>query len=281
MKGYLDKIISEIPSYLNNFITCVLKPTAFVIQNNQSESPTFENSIAYVIHSFIIALLLSFALPEVTNPLQGLPTTDSEIVKLGASALLNLFYLIGGCFIVLWVFKLFNVVAEPKLLITLACFFGGSLIVILVLVGAVSNIAMADPIFAKAWTQASSLSEGFAQQITAQLCSVDIKTGDFSNIENIKSTIPGFADAQEAYSIAQQRTLNRIAACIQLILLIAIFIWLMKGWLVYTDSLGVSKGKSFGVGIISIVAISLVMALISMIETGMLISNIMRACPSA
>lgn len=280
MKSYFEKVISELPGYLSQFIACLLRPTQCVKDKVAAAdvSSAFEKSVAFIITSFLISLFLSYVLPEVTSPLQLLPSNENEFVRTGSDALLMLFYLVGACAIALGFLKLFGKSTDPHIFFTLVFYFCGASLVLLVFANALSNIAMADPFFAKAWIESEKFTKGLMPQVYSQLCSVDLKTGDFSTVKNTIEISPDFKNQQQIYLAAMQRTLPRIAFGMQALVALIAIIWLLKTWFTYTSEIGVTKVKSFFIIVLTSVTVFVLSLILSLINAGILVSNIMRNC---
>ncbi|GGY81810.1 hypothetical protein GCM10011613_28140 [Cellvibrio zantedeschiae] len=282
MKSYLEKVITELPGYLSQFISCLLHPKRFVTEKLAATdaSPAFEKSVAFIVTSFLISLFLSYALPEVTSPLKVLPANENEFIRTGSEALLMLFYLVGACAIAMGFLKLFGKLADPHIFFTLVFYFCGCSLVLLVFANAISNIAMADPFFAKAWIESEKFTKAFMPQIHSQFCSIDLKTGNFSAVQDVVEKSPEFKSQQEIYLAAMQRTLPKIAFVMQAFVALVALLWLLKAWFSYTTAAGVGTGKSIAIIVLTAVAVFVVSLLVSMINAGILVSSIMRNCPT-
>lgn len=280
MKSYLEKVITELPGYLSQFISCLLRPKKFVEDKMLAADVTsaFEKSVAFIITSFLISLFLSFALPEVTSPIRMLPTNENEFIRTGSDALLMLFYLVGACAIAMGFLKLFGKVADPHVFFTLVFYFCGCSLVLLIFANALSNIAMADPFFAKAWIETEKFTKGLMPQMYSHLCSVDLKTGDFSAVKNAMEGAPEFKNQQDIYLAAMQRPLPRIAFGMQALVALIAVIWLLKVWFNYTSAIGLSGAKSFSIIVLTSAALFIMSLILNLIDAGISVSNIMRNC---
>lgn len=280
MKSYFEKVISELPGYLSQFIACLLRPKQCVADKiAASDTATaFEKSVAFIITSFLISLFLSYALPEVTSPLQLLPANENEFLRTGTNALLMLFYLVGACAIAVGFLKLFGKSTDHHIFFTLVFYFCGCSLVLLVFANAISNIAMADPFFAKAWIESEKFAKGLMPQVQSQLCSIDLKAGDFSTVKNAMEISPDFKNQQDIYLTAMQRTLPRIAFGLQALVALITVIWLLKAWFSYTSAIGLTNAKSFLIIVLTALTLFVVSLILSLINAGILVSSIMRSC---
>lgn len=280
MKSYFEKVVTELPGYLSQFIACLLQPKKCVKDKMTATdvSSSFEKSVAFIITSFLISLFLSYALPEVTSPLQLLPSNENEFLRTGSDALLMLFYLVGACVIAMLFLKPFGKSVDPHVFFTLVFYFCGCSLVLLVFANALSNIAMADPFFAKAWIESEKFTKGLTPLIHSQLCSVDLKTGDFSTVKGAIEISPDFKSQQDIYLAAMQRTLPRIAFVTQALVALITVIWLLKAWFSYTSEIGLTNVKSFFIIVITSVTLFVLSLVLSLINAGMVVSNIMRNC---
>ncbi len=282
MKSYLEKVITELPGYLSQFVSCLLRPKKFVTDKVAvtEASASFEKSVAFIITSFLISLFLAYALPEVTSPLKLLPTNENEFIRTGSDALLMLFYLVGACAIAMGFLKLFGKAADPHIFFTLVFYFCGCCLVLLVFANALSNIAMADPFFAKAWIESEKFAKNFMPQVYSQFCAIDLKTGNFSAVQEIVEKSPEFKSQQEIYVAAMQRTLPRIAFVMQAFVALVTVLWLLKAWFSYTAAIGLSTGKSVAIAVLTVVVVFVLSLVVSMINAGISVSSIMRNCPA-
>jgi hypothetical protein len=186
---------------------------------------------------------------------------------------------VGACAVAMGFLKLFGKAADPHIFFTLVFYFCGCCLVLLVFANALSNIAMADPFFAKAWIESEKFAKNFMPLIYSQFCSIDLKTGNFSAAQELLEKSPDFKSQQEIYMAAMQRTLPRIAFVMQAFVAVVTILWLLKAWFSYTATIGLSVGKSVAIVVLTVVVVFILSLVVSMINAGISVSSIMRNCP--
>lgn len=281
MVSYFEKIISEIPAYMGQFVSCLMHPKNFIAKQIEdgSKENVLEKSVSFIILSFLISLFLSIALPEVTDPIQ-LPTKDAEFLRQGSNALLQLFYLLGASCIAIGLLRLFGFKPNTRGFIALVFYFCGASLVLLVFTNAISSIAMADPFFAQSWVALESLAKTMHPQLVHILCTVDTKTGELPAGNNPLELLPDFNIYQDIYNQATQRTLYRISTGIQLAIAFAVIIWLFIAWITYTKTIGVSLAKSLIVAIITFAIVIGLALIVELVIAGSMLADIYRNCPN-
>ncbi len=280
MVSYLQKIISEVPAYLSQFVSCLMHPKIFIAKQLEVENQTsmLEKSVSFLILSFLISLFLSVALPEVTSPIQ-LPSNDTEFIRKGSGALLQLFYLLGACCIAIGLLRSFGIKASTNGFMALVFYFCGASLVLLVFANAISSIAMADPFFAKSWVTLENLANTMHPQLTHLLCTIDTQTGELPAGSNPIELLPDFDKYQEIYNQATQRTLYKIAIGIQIAIAFAVIIWLFIAWVTYTKTIGADLAKSLTAAFITFVIVIGLALIVELIAAGSMMADIYRSCP--
>lgn len=280
MVSYLQKIISEVPTYVGQFVSCLMHPKTFIAKQLETENQTtgLEKSVSFLALSFLIALFLSVALPEVTNPIQ-LPANDAEIIRKGSGALLQLFYLLGACCIAIGLLRSFGVNASTNGFIALVFYFCGASLVLLVFANAISSIAMADPFFAKSWVTLENLAKTMHPQLAHLLCTIDTQTGELPAGSNPMELLPDFDKYQGIYNQATQRTLYKIAIGIQIIIAFAVIIWLFIAWVTYTKTIGANLAKSLVAAFITFIIVIGLVVIVELVAAGVMIADVYRNCP--
>lgn len=279
MISYLQKIISEMPAYMGQFVSCLMHPKIFIAEKIGADNLTsaFEKSVSFIILSFLISLFLSVALPEVTNPIQ-LPTNDAEFIRKGSGALLQLFYLLGASCIAIGLLRLFGINIRTKEFIILVCYFCGASLVLLVFVNAISSIAMADPFFAKSWVALENSAKIMQPQLAHLLCTMDTKTGELPAGSNPMELLPDFGKYQEIYHQATQRTLYKIAVGIQILTAALVIFWLVLAWSTYAKIIGASLAKSLTAAAITFMIVIGTAIIVELIAVGSMMADIYRSC---
>lgn len=280
MVSYLQKIISEVPAYMGQFVSCLMHPKIFITKQLEVENQTsvFEKSVSFIILSFLISLFLTVALPEVTNPIQ-LPADDAEFIRQGSGALLQLFYLLGASCIAIGLLRLFGINASTAGFMALVFYFCGTSLVLLVFANAISSIAMADPFFAKSWVALENLAKTMRPQLANLLCTMDTKTGGLPAGSNPMELLPDFDKYQEIYNQATQRTLYKIAAGIQILIALSVIVWLFIAWVNYAKTIGANLAKSLIAAFITVVIVIGLALVVELVAAGSLLTDIYRNCP--
>lgn len=280
MVSYLQKIISEVPAYVNQFVGCLMHPNAFIAKQLEAENQVsvLERSISFIILSFLISLFLAVALPEVSNPIQ-LPTNDAEFIRQGSGALLQLFYLLGASCIAIGLLRLLGIKSSTNGFMALVFYFCGTSLVLLVFANAISSIAMADPFFAKSWVALENLAKTMRPQLAHLLCTMDTKTGELPTGNNPMALLPDFSKYQELHNQATQRTLYKIAIGIQIAIALGVITWLFIAWVTYTKTIGANLIKSLAAALITLAIVIGLALIVELITAGSLLADIYRNCP--
>jgi hypothetical protein len=280
MVSYLQKIISEVPAYVGQFVSCLMHPTHFINKQLQTENQitVLEKSVSFLILSFLISLFLSVALPEVTDPIQ-LPANDAEFIRKGSGALLQLFYLLGACCIAIGLLRLFGINASTNGFMALVFYFCGASLVLLVFANAISSVAMADPFFAKSWVALENLAKVMQTQLAELLCTMDTQTGELPAGSNPMELLPDFNQYQTIYSQATQRTLYKIAIGIQIAIALAVIMWLFIAWVIYTKIIGANLAKSLIAAVLTLAIVIVFALIVELVRTGAMMADIYRNCP--
>lgn len=264
MKSYLEKVVSELPSFLSKFTSCLSRPRKFLAQHLASDNSDVvsessaadqltEKGVAFLITAFLVSFFLSIALPEVTDP-ATMPTDDAGFIKLGVDALLDLFLFLAAISIGHGVLRMFGAKTPFTAAFGLSCYFCGVALVLGVAANATTNIAMVDPVTASSWVKLENTYKTLGPQMKEVIAKMDPETGELpDSVKNgeLAKIVPVFEESQRIYTQATSRPLYTIATGIQATILFAIVAWLLIAWFSYGSLQGISTLKLLGATVIT------------------------------
>lgn len=256
MKSYLEKVVSELPSFLSKFAACVSRPRTFIAQHVAVEGEgassdttaadqLTEKGVAFLITAFLISFFLSVALPVVTDP-ATMPTDDAGFLALGIDALLELFLFLAAMAIGHGVLRMFGAKTPFSASFGLSCYFCGVALVLGVAANATTNIAMVDPVTASSWVKLENTYKTLGPRLQQVVAAIDPQTGELPDsvrTGSLASVIPTFEESQRVYANAVDRPLYRIATGIQTTMFVAILLWLLVAWFAYGASQSIGTWK--------------------------------------
>lgn len=250
MRSYLEKVITELPSFLRRFAACVSRPRKFITEqlapsDHADADALTEKGVAFLITAFLISFFLSVALPEVTNP-ATVPTDDAGFISLATEAVLDLFVFLAAMAIGHGVLRMFGARTPFTAAFGVSCYFCGVTLILGVAANATTNVAMVDPVTASSWVKLERMYKELGPQLTTIVASMDPETGnlpDSVRTGSLANVIPTFEESQRIYAKAVDRPLYRIATGIQTTIFVAILLWLLVAWFAYGASQSIGAGK--------------------------------------
>jgi hypothetical protein len=291
MKQYLDRVVAELPQFISTFVHCLSQPRRFLAAQLESlaagqatSESLVEKGVAFLVTSFLMAFLLSLALPEVTDPL-SLPSDDAAVVRLGSETLRALFLFMAGFAIAYGVLRRFGAQTTFSAAFGLACYFCGVTLVLWVAASATSNIAMADPFTAQAWISLEKSAETLTPDLVQLMSLLDPRTGELpAGVALPAGTGPEavakLLELQGLMAESATRPLSLVAAGVQAAVTSAIFLWLLVAWFAFGAQQGISRfrvalasllaGLGLGTGLLLYVLITAGATVMSLYRSGSL-----------
>jgi len=246
MSSILDNVLKELPAYLGSFTQMLTQPKQLVRDHLQTDDAKtrLEQSIAFLLLSFTIAVVLAVVFPEMTNPVQ-LASDEAGMAAHALAAVRLLFELLGLSALAYLAAKVAGVQSGFQRFFGVMCAACGVMLVIQVLAASLTNISLADPVTAKSWI---ALEKGMAdlKPLLEQgvLCATNAQTGDVSPNAQLGTQLQSqLAALQAIYLQATDRPLFKLAAGLQLLALLILLIWSGRLWALYLQGHALSTGK--------------------------------------
>lgn len=288
MKQYLERVVSELPQFLSTFVHCLSQPRRFLADRlesvaagkTSSESLT-EKGVAFLVTAFLMAFLLSLALPEVTDPL-SLPSDDAAVIRLGSEALRALFLFMAGFAIAHGVLRRFGAQTTFSAAFGLACYFCGVTLVLEVAASATSNIAMADPFTARAWITLEQSRETLTPELLQLMTLLDPQTGQLpAGVALPAGTGPEavakLLELQGLLAESAARPLSLVAAGVQVAMSAAIFLWLLVAWFAFGGLQGISRWRVAAASLLAGLGLGTGLLLYVLVTAGATVMNLYRS----
>ena len=278
MKNHLEKVLSEIPQFLQHFSLCLLRPRRFIHTELQQaeQGDWISKGVEFLILSFLIALFISQVLPEAVNPI-SLPANDAAYTAMATQALFNLFLLFFIALIAFGCWRIVGVTASFWHFFRLFAYFCGVTLVLLVFADAITNIAMIDPVVAKSWIQLEQSAAELRPLTEQMLCHTDSEAGELLATSN-EALQQQLQQAQTVYDKATNRPLFLLGNSIQAVVYVVLLVWLSIAWAGYGKALQLSTGKIIQAGILTLVLVFIAYMLLTLVQTGSQMMAIYRAC---
>jgi len=242
----LENVLKELPAYLGKFIRMLTQPSQLVHDHLNTDDPNalLEQSIAFLLLSFTIALVLAVVFPEMTNPVQ-LVSDEAGMTAHALAAIRVLFELLGLSALAYLAAKVAGVQSGFQRFFGLMCAACGIMLVIQVFAASLTNISLADPVTAKAWIQ---LEKGMAtlKPLIEQsvLCATDASSGEVRPNAALGAQLQTqLTSLQATYVQATDRPLFKLAAGLQLLAGLILLIWSARLWAMYLKGHALSTGK--------------------------------------
>ena len=278
MKNHLEKVLSEIPQFMQHFSLCLLKPRSFIQNELQQAEQTdwISKGVEFLILSFLVALFISQILPEAVNPVT-LPADDAAYTAMASRAIFDLFLLFFIALIAFTCWRMVGLKASFWPFFRLFAYFCGVTLVLLVFANAITNIAMIDPVVAKSWIQLEK-SAAELRPLTEQLfCHTD-SNGELVATSDNAALQQQLQQAQTVYDQATSRPLFLLGNGIQALVYLVLLIWLSIAWSSYGKALQLSTGKIIQAGVLTAVFVFIAYMLLTLVQTGSQMMTIYRAC---
>jgi len=289
MKDYLDALVKELPQYMVHFVRCLISPRRFISERLSEEwqSDHIKEGVSFLVLSFILAVVLVVNFPDASDPVR-MPKSDADMIELASDAdmielaskgVYQLFLVLGAAFITFLCWKMVGVKSNFITFFNAISYFCGVFLILSVFIGAVSNIALLDPVVGKAWVNMEKTSEEIKPVMKEILCSSgEVPFGDTQRNLQQTGAHEKMQNALEQITLAKQQPLAIISLGIQLVLFIVIFIWLFSAWLFYGKQNGIGTGKVVAAGLMAVVLLFSANLVVTLIQVSAENMEVLRSC---
>ncbi len=284
MKSYIERVIAEIPQFFSHFSQCLFRPRRFIqAELARAEQPdAISKGVEFLILSFLIALFISQVLPEATNPLAQLPQDDAAFIRLAGNALFDLFMLFFAAAICFGCWRMAGLRSSFWQFFPLFAFFAGVTLVLLVFANALTNIGFIDPYVARNHIALEQFATEFRSLTEQILCFTDPLTGelDQSKLSISARQMQAVNDMQQLYSAVAQRPLAQLGLALQLLVALAVVLWLVLAWFAYGAALMLGRGHIIMALLLSTLLLFVAGFMVELMQTGSDMLALYRACPA-
>lgn len=277
----LDDVLKELPTYLGKFTRLLTQPSQLVHDHLNTDDPNalLEQSIAFLLLSFTIALVLAVVFPEMTNPVQ-LATDEAGMAAHAFAAIRLLFELLGLSALAYLAAKVVGVQSGFQRFFGLMCAACGVMLVIQVFAASLTNISLADPVTAKAWIQLekgmATLKPSIEQNV---LCATDASSGEVRPNAALGAQFQTQLTALQAiYMQATDRPLFKLAAGLQLLAGLILLIWSARLWAMYLKGHALSTGKLILATVLLVVFTGAGTLVYELVNAGRTMMDLYRHC---
>ena len=277
----LENVLKELPAYLGKFTRMLTQPSQLVHDHLNTDDPNalLEQSIAFLLLSFSIALVLAVVFPEMTNPVQ-LVSDEAGMAAHALAAIRVLFELLGLSALAYLAAKVAGVQSGFQRFFGLMCAACGVMLVIQVFAASLTNISLADPVTAKSWIQ---LEKGMAtlKPLIEQgvLCATDASTGEVRPNAALGAQLQTqLTSLQATYLQATDRPLFKLAAGLQLLAGLMLLIWSGRLWLMYLKGHALSTGKLILATVLLVIFTGAGTLVYELVNAGRTMMDVYRHC---
>jgi len=277
----LENVLKELPAYLGKFTRMLTQPSQLVHDHLNTDDPNalLEQSIAFLLLSFTIALVLAVVFPEMTNPVQ-LVSDEAGMTAHALAAIRVLFELLGLSALAYLAAKVAGVQSGFQRFFGLMCAACGVMLVIQVFAASLTNISLADPVTAKAWIQ---LEKGMAtlKPLIEQsvLCATDASSGEVRPNAALGAQLQTqLTSLQATYVQATDRPLFKLAAGLQLLAGLILLIWSAWLWAMYLKGHALSTGKLILATVLLVVFTGAGTLVYELVNAGRTMMDLYRHC---
>jgi hypothetical protein len=277
----LENVLKELPAYLGKFTRMLTQPSQLVHDHLNTDDPNarLEQSIAFLLLSFSIALVLAVVFPEMTNPVQ-LVSDEAGMTAHALAAIRVLFELLGLSALAYLAAKVAGVQSGFQRFFGLMCAACGVMLVIQVFAASLTNISLADPVTAKAWIQ---LEKGMAtlKPMIEQsvLCATDASSGEVRPNAALGAQLQTqLTSLQATYVQATDRPLFKLAAGLQLLAGLILLIWSARLWAMYLKGHALSTGKLILATVLLVVFTGAGTLVYELVNAGRTMMDLYRHC---
>lgn len=281
MSQALESVLKALPAYLSHFCHWLTQPAQLVNAHvkNEDARDRLEQSIAFLLWSLTLALVLAVIFPEMTNPSQH----TVEEIGLAADAMVAikaLFELMGLSALAYLAAKLAGVHSGFPRFFGLMCAACGIMLVIQVFASALTNISLVDPVTAKGWI---AMEKGMAQLqplIEQQvLCATHASTGEVQPNPALGIELQRQLSAlQSVYLQATDRPLFKLAAGLQLLAMLTLLLWSGRLWLLYLSAHQLSTSRMVWATLMMTVFTGAGMLVYELVNAGSTMMSLYRQC---
>ncbi|MCV2362333.1 hypothetical protein LNV23_02590 [Paucibacter sp. DJ1R-11] len=288
MSKALDELLTKLPQWLGQFTHCLTHPSQVLSEQLATPAtPTADDKpaphpvtdgAAFLILSFAVAAGVSIAFPVASMSSLEAVKADGPLAQ-SAGVLRDLFVLLGAAALVHGGSRLLGNRQGFAGFFRAVARFSGVTLVLMALVGALTNLGMADPTVARNWQELRQLTEAFAAPMETVLCKIDPKTGQLPPGTDLGAFKPeALLQAQALFQETMSRPMVLIAAGLQTLCLTALCLWLGWVWWRYLRICGLSPARALAASALGAAALGASYLLLSLIDGGQMNSQLMQRC---
>ncbi len=158
MKGFLEKLFAELPSFFSVFISALTSPSKLIeeVQTSQDEADVSARGIRFFIVAEVLALVIAYAIPE-WSANKVIPSTDGALADIGSSIVLKVLLLALSCLTVIMAFRVVKHRVDAKRFVALYAYVAGVVVILTALVNSTTNLARVDLEVARLYAQSEVL----------------------------------------------------------------------------------------------------------------------------
>ena len=147
----------------------------------------------------------------------------------------------------------------------------------MVFADAITNIAMTDPVVAKAWIQLQQQASAMQPLLQQMLCHTDVNSGELL-LQSSDAMQALVSDGQQLYDKVSQRPLFIIGNIVQALIYLVLLVWLSIAWQAYGKASNISTGKILLAALISGALSFALQLVLTLIQSGSEMMTLYRNC---
>jgi hypothetical protein len=280
MSKLIDDVLSQLPLWLGKFTQSLTHPSQVLAEHMAGESgpKPVQEGASFLILSFALAAALAIAFPVAS--MEAL-VSDKPQGALAQSALVlrGIFVFLAAAAVAHGATRLLGSRVQFSACFGTVARFGGATLVLLALAGAITNIAMADPIVARNWQELRQLTEAFALPMETVLCKADAKTGQLPPGTDLGAFNPEtLLKGQTLFLETVGRPMYLIATGLSVAILSYLAIWLVWVWWRYLKTIGLSAPRAIAATVIAVAGLAAGELILVLIDGGQMNSQLMQKC---
>lgn len=280
MSKVIDDVLSQLPLWLGKFTQSLTQPSQVLAEQLGAESgpKPVQEGVSFLILSFGLAAALAIAFPVASMEALSSAKPDGALAQ-SALVLRGIFVLLAAAAIAHGATRLLGSRVQFSASFGALARFGGATLVLLALAGAITNIAMADPIVARNWQELRQMTAAFAEPMETVLCKVDAKTGQLPPGTDLGAFKPEtLLQAQTLFMETVTRPMYLIASGLSVAVLSFLAIWLAWVWWRYLKALGFSAPRALAATVIAAAGIAAGELALVLIDGGQMNAQLMQKC---
>lgn len=280
MSKLIDDVLTQLPLWLGKFTQSLTHPSEVLAEHMAAESgpKPVQDGTSFLILSFALAAALAIAFPVASMEALGSDKPQGALAQ-SALVLRGIFVFLAAAAVAHGATRFLGSRAQFSASFGTLARFGGATLVLLALAGAITNIAMADPIVARNWQELRQLSEAFALPMETVLCKLDPKTGQLPPGTDLGAFNPEtLLKGQTLFLETVVRPMYLIATGLSVAILSYLAVWLAWVWWRYLKAIGLSAPRAIAATVIAVAGLAAGELLLVLIDGGQMSSQLMQKC---